>query len=166
MSEQPETNRPDDDDDRSDKANVDDIIAERDKWKALARKHEASAKSNADKAREFDRLSESQKSEQERLNERVAAAERAAAEAETKALRYEVAAERGLTAAQAKRLTGATREEMLADADDLLESFGGAGKRPPSQKPTENLRGGGDPDDEPEETDPAKLAALHPRGSY
>jgi hypothetical protein len=38
-------------------------------------------------------------------------------------LRREVADEKGLTAAQAKRLVGATREELEADADDILASF-------------------------------------------
>lgn len=39
------------------------------------------------------------------------------------ALRREVADEKGLTLAQAKRLIGTTREEMEADADDLLATF-------------------------------------------
>lgn len=83
--------------------------------------------------------------------------------AESKLLRYEVAMEKGLTAAQAKRLSGGTREELEADADELIEMFGGKAAPPPPGKPRENLRGGGDPTDEPEETDPAKLAALIPR---
>lgn len=38
-------------------------------------------------------------------------------------LRREVAEEKGLTPAQARRLVGATREELEADADDVLEAF-------------------------------------------
>ena len=38
-------------------------------------------------------------------------------------LRREVADEKGLTPAQARRLVGATREELEADADDVLEAF-------------------------------------------
>ena len=44
-------------------------------------------------------------------------------------LRRDVAEEKGLTPAQARRLVGASREEMETDADDLLESF-------PKTKPT------------------------------
>ena len=38
-------------------------------------------------------------------------------------LRREVADEKGLTPAQARRLVGTTREELEADADDVLETF-------------------------------------------
>lgn len=38
-------------------------------------------------------------------------------------LRREVADEKGLTPAQARRLIGTTREEMEADADDLIAAF-------------------------------------------
>ena len=39
------------------------------------------------------------------------------------ALRREVADEKGLTPAQARRLVGTTREELEADADDVLAAF-------------------------------------------
>lgn len=122
------------------------------------------------KAAKYDELEDANKSEQQKLADKVAEAERKAQEAEARALRFEVAHERGLTAAQAKRLVGTTREELDADATELLDSFkapeadgdkGGAG---PARKPTENLRGGGAPNEEPEETDPLKLAAQVPRG--
>lgn len=63
------------------------------------------------------------KTELERLTERAEAAERAAAATEVKALRLEVASENGLTPAQAKRLVGETREELEADAKELLATF-------------------------------------------
>ena len=63
------------------------------------------------------------KTEMERLTERAEAAERAAAETELRALRIEVAAEKGLTPAQAKRLVGSTRDELEADAKELLDTF-------------------------------------------
>jgi len=44
-------------------------------------------------------------------------------------LRRDVAEEKGLTPAQARRLVGASREEMETDADDLLTTF-------PKAKPT------------------------------
>jgi len=40
-----------------------------------------------------------------------------------KTLQREVADEKGLTPAQARRLVGSTREELEADADDILASF-------------------------------------------
>lgn len=63
------------------------------------------------------------KTESTRAIERAEAAEKAAAAAEARALRLEIASEKGLTPAQAKRLVGESREELEADADELLETF-------------------------------------------
>ena len=63
------------------------------------------------------------KAESTRAIERAEAAEKAAAAAEARALRLEVASEKGLTAAQAKRLVGESREELEADAQELLDTF-------------------------------------------
>jgi hypothetical protein len=63
------------------------------------------------------------KSEAEKLASRAEEAERRAQESESRALRLEVAAEKGLTAAQAKRLVGSTRDELETDAAELLETF-------------------------------------------
>lgn len=76
-----------------------------------------------DKAAKFDELDQASKTEQERLTERLAAAEARAAEIESRALRLEVAAENNLTPAQAKRLVGNSREELEADAKELLATF-------------------------------------------
>ncbi|MFG3014296.1 hypothetical protein ACGFZB_28535 [Streptomyces cinerochromogenes] len=109
-------------------------------WKHHARKHEAAAKSAPDAA-ELERLRAAEAelatrkaaelTETERLQaERdAAAAEAATAKAERdaaarKALILEIAAEKGLTPAQAARLQGATKEELEADADALLTLFG------------------------------------------
>lgn len=58
--------------------------------------------------------------------------EAAAAKEEAKkganALKWEVALEKGLTKTQAKRLVGSTREELEADADELIAEFGTKGK--------------------------------------
>ena len=66
--------------------------------------------------------------------------------------------------AVAKRLRGENDEELLADAEELFEFVAPkAGARTP-QRPKERLKGGtAEPDEEPEETDPRKLAALLPR---
>jgi hypothetical protein len=141
-----------------------DMAAEAAKWKALARKHDDQAKANADAAKRLAEIEDASKSDLQKAADKVTAAERRAAESEARALRLEVAGDKGLTPKQAKRLVGSTREELEADADEILADFGS--KEPPARpagRPRENLRGGGDPTDEPAETDPRKLAAQIPR---
>ncbi|MEU7243427.1 hypothetical protein [Streptomyces sparsogenes] len=110
-------------------------------WKHHARKHEARANSAPDAA-ELERLRQADEelkkrqaadlSETERLQKErdEAAAEAATAKAERdaaarKALLLEIAASKGLTPAQAARLQGSTKEELEADADELVKLFGG-----------------------------------------
>ena len=105
-------------------------------------------------------------SENKALRDRAAKAEEKAASVDdlTKengglkatVLQLEVGYELGLPLAIAKRLQGSTREEMLADAETLVELVSPT-KRPPTNRPAETLRGGGQPDREPEETDLSKL---------
>jgi hypothetical protein len=49
--------------------------------------------------------------------------------AESLAAKYGVALDEGLTKVQAKRLVGETEDELKADAEELVQSFGGTGKR-------------------------------------
>lgn len=63
------------------------------------------------------------------LEERVAGIEKQAKDAEERALRAEVANAKGLTPTQAKRLVGATREELEADADELIKDIGAQTKQ-------------------------------------
>lgn len=91
---------------------------EADKWKALSRKHEDQSKANAAKAKQFDDLTEAQKSELEKANDRAAQAEARAAEIEQRATRAEVAAATGVPA---ELLSGTTQEELEASAAKLLE---------------------------------------------
>lgn len=142
-----------------------DYKAETAKWKALARKHENQAKANADAARRLKEAEDADKSELQKATDRAQSAERERDETRGQLLRLEIAAEKGLTPAQAKRLIGATREELEADADELLEAFtarGGEGESR-AQKPREGLRSRSVPGSEPEENDPLKLAAKVPR---
>lgn len=115
----------------------------------------------AQRARE---LEESQKTETQRASDAQKAAEKERDDANQELMRLRVAISKGLTTAQAKRLIGSTEEELEEDADELLASFKSTSSAPPTAKPKESLRGGGDPTEEPEETDPAKLAALVRRG--
>ncbi len=103
------------------------------------------------KASEFDKLADAQKTEAQKAAEALTAAETRATAAERRALLLEVATEKGLTAAQAKRLVGSTREELLADADEFLGSLPGGTQPQQSngRRPVESLRPGtlpaGDP---------------------
>lgn len=58
------------------------------------------------------------------LEDRVAEIERQAKDSEARALRAEVANAKGLTPGQAKRLVGSTKEELEADASQLLADIG------------------------------------------
>jgi hypothetical protein len=63
------------------------------------------------------------------LEDRVAEIERQAQESEARAMRAEVANAKGLTPTQAKRLVGATREQLEADADELIKDIGAQTKQ-------------------------------------
>jgi hypothetical protein len=142
-----------------------DLAKERDKRQALE-KQIKDLQPLADKAKQ---LEEANQSEVEKLQTKLADAEKARDAATVKADRYEVALEKGLNLTRAKRLVGATRDELVADADELLADLGPAdGKdrkdsKPPSGKPAEHLRGGGDPD-VPPTVDTRKVVDSIPRG--
>lgn len=116
------------------------------------------------KAARYDELEDAKKTNEQRLSDQLTTAQKRVAELEFDQMRRDVAADKGLPAKFARRLTGTTREELEADADDLLDTLPKPEpKTPLTQKPKESLRGGGRPDEEPEETDPRKLAARIPR---
>jgi hypothetical protein len=84
------------------------------------------------KAAEHDKTVEAQKTEAEKLAERAAAAEKAAGEHQLRALRAEVALAKKLTPSQAKRIVGSTKEELEADADELLKDLAVTPAKPTS----------------------------------
>lgn len=114
------------------------------------------------KAAKLDELENANKSEQQRAIEAREAAEKRAEAAEQRLLRLEIAAEKGLTPAQAKRLVGSTREELEADADELLETFAAPPRAAEAvpRRPRARLKAGGAEEEPPEEKDPRKLAAM------
>lgn len=125
--------------------------------KAALKKANKEAETLRHKLKEYE---DAEKSEQGKLNERVSTAEKRADDAEARALRLEVASEKSLTKAQAKRLVGSTQEELEADADELLETFGvkkseDDGKE--SRRPKEKLHSGASAKEEPEQS-PDELA--------
>jgi hypothetical protein len=96
------------------------------------------------KAAKFDEIDQQSKSEAEKSAERITAAETRATSAEARADRAEVALTKGLTLTQAKRLVGSTREELEADADELLKDLGDASKpRSPKPDPNQGRSGAG-----------------------
>lgn len=119
------------------------------------------------KVKEFE---DAGKTEIERAQNALAEAEKKAEAAEQRALRMEVAAAKGLTAAQAKRLVGTTQEELEADAADLLESFTPAKSGDDdtdttpslSRQPRPDLKPGGKADDSPPELSTEQILAKLP----
>jgi hypothetical protein len=157
---------PTDVDTADDDATPVDIEAVKAKERKLNRENatlRARAKAAEEKADKWDEFELSQKSEVEKVTERLAAAEKLAADLQANAVRTEVAMSKGLTAAQAKRLSGSTREELESDADELLSMFSpaavaAADEDTESRRPVSELRGGPDPTVSDTETDPLKLA--------
>lgn len=164
-----------DDDKKPDPKKEDDALGDAGK-KALD--EERKARRDAEKAlrdaeARIKDLEDKGKTAEQQVAEKLAGLEKRADEADARALRAEVAQAKGLNAAQAKRLAGTTREELEADADDLLASFkpvdddGEKDKKEttrPARRPTETLKGGTDPGgDTAVETNPAKLAESVPR---
>jgi hypothetical protein len=78
------------------------------------------------KVKEFE---DRDKTEQQKKDEEKAEAEQRATAAEAKALRFEVAAAKGVPLSQAHRLQGTTKEELEQDADAFLKDVkpGGGG---------------------------------------
>lgn len=99
---------------------------------------------------ELEQRKASELTEAERLQRDLDAARKVAeearqqAQAETlKTLRFQVAFEKGLSAKMAARLTGATYEELMADADSLLEDAKQLSVPQPSTRPTPPQLDGG-----------------------
>jgi hypothetical protein len=101
-------------------------------WKAEARKHEARAKANQAAAEKLAALEEAQKSEQQKAEESRLAAERRAQEAEAKALRLEVALDKGVPGHLRGYVQGNTPEEIEASAAQVLADFAAAQPQAPT----------------------------------
>lgn len=89
-----------------------------------------------------------QPSDIDRLAERLSKHETELSAERAARWRAEVAHEKGLTPAQAARLSGATRDELASDADALLALFPAqpTAPRTPSPDPSQGSRGNGAPD--------------------
>lgn len=124
-------------------AEVDRIIADR-----LKREDVKGLKS---KAAEYDKLAEAQKTAEQKAAEAQQAAEARALEAEAKAIRYQVAAEKRISRADADLfLTGMDEDTITAQADRLIERDGdeqrrgnyvpNEGKQPKNQSKDDPMR--------------------------
>lgn len=147
--------------------------AEAEKWKKLSRQNEKTA---AERAAALKKYEDAKKSESERLQEERDSHKTRAEKAEAALKRREIAeqaAPEHATAKQiaqvAKRLAGDDDDALEADAKELFELIVPAldAKSSPKvagSRPQPRLKGGtADPDEDPEENDPRKLAALLPR---
>ena len=81
------------------------------------------------KASKFDEAEQASKTEIQKEREARESAERERDSLLLDGLRTKVALAKGLTASQAKRLVGTTKEELEADADELLTDLGQPGKQ-------------------------------------
>lgn len=104
---------------------------------------------------------DAEKTEVERLQGQVATLSKEVEAATAKADRFEVAAAKGLSLAQARRLVGSTKEELEEDADALRADLGldKENEKPGTGKalPTEDLKSGAS-NEEDETVDGDELA--------
>lgn len=166
------------DDDDPDDGRVTDALRKKNSENRNLRRRLKAAEAAAEELAE---LKKKDQTDSERLTAELAEARTRAEKAEAKASRYEVALNKGLTLRQANRLVGDTVEELEDDADEMLVDLGqgprgsdagddtssdGDGKPPaggrPPGRPTENLRGGGKPDDGPEPDIRAIVDSIKP----
>jgi flagellar motility protein MotE (MotC chaperone) len=119
-------------------------------WKSEARKWEKRAKDNADAAARLRELEDEQKSEQDKLTERLAELETSAKSSTLEAARLRVAIRKGLPESLVDRLRGDTLEDIEQDADELLVLIQSDDPSvEPSRRPRERLRPGAAPDADP-----------------
>jgi hypothetical protein len=113
---------------------------------------------------------DAEKTELERLQGQVADLTKKAEAAQATADRFEVAAAKGLSLAQARRLVGSTKEELEQDADEMRSELGldknesdddeskdKDGEDKGIGRPRERMKPGAS-NEEDEQPDPAKLA--------
>ena len=100
--------------------NPDAVKSALDAERAAAKQARQRAEAAEAKAKEYE---DRDKTEAQKREEKAAEADTRAAAAELKALRFEVAASKGLDLDWASRLTGTTRKELEADAEKLAQKI-------------------------------------------
>jgi hypothetical protein len=89
-------------------------------WKQKAREQEKRAKENASAAQRLAEIEEANKTEAQKVTDRLAQAEERAAAAERRAVRFEIAAEFSLTPDDAKALEHVASEDGMREVARLL----------------------------------------------
>ena len=97
--------------------------AELAKWKQQARDNEKRAKLNAEKAKNYDAYEESQKTEQQRLADQLAAAQREAQDAREDRFRLLAAAQYDLPPSLIGHLGGGTEDEITERAEAFAQAI-------------------------------------------
>lgn len=106
-------------------------------WKAQARKWESrakAAKADTDDAQRWREFQESQKSENERVNDELARVKAEADAAKLELMRIQVAAQKGITGDAVKLLKASSIEELEAEAD-ILVALMATSKQPNQPQP-------------------------------
>lgn len=104
-------------------------------YKALAEKWEKFAKKNLEDAKAWREYEESQKTVEEKRAEELEQLKKELSQERSAKLRFEIAADRGITGDAIKLLDGNTREEIEEKADALLALI--AQDKPKSIRPDE-----------------------------
>jgi hypothetical protein len=109
------------------------------KLRKEAAKYRTEAKANADAARKLAEIEEANKSEQQKLAERLAELEREADQARAEALRFKIASKFGVSEEDAELfLTGTDEETLTRQAERLAARSEDTGKpRPPKPDPNQ-----------------------------
>jgi hypothetical protein len=138
------------------------------KWRKLARQNEGLAKTNAEKAQQFDAYQQSQLTEQQKLAARAEQAEQRAATAEGLYRRTLAAATYDLPPSMIGQLGDGTEDEINARAETLAAAINeratllaaaqtqanGQQQRPGAMRPVESLRPGALPAGDNKAADP------------
>lgn len=123
--------------------------AEAAKWKALARKHETTARGNADAAKRLAEIEDAQKTEQQRLQDRATAAEQRAAHLQAANARLLAATTFGIPAELIDLLGEGDEEQITERARLLAEKLTAVPAPTPappvSTRPVESLKPGAAP---------------------
>lgn len=93
------------------------------RWKQQARENEKRAKANADKAKNYDAYEESQKTEQQRLADQLAAAQREAQDAREDRFRLLACAQHDLPPELIPHLGGGTEDEIAERAEAFAKAI-------------------------------------------
>lgn len=122
------------------------------KANAEAAKYRTRAKDYESKAKKYDEVEEANKTEQEKLVERAAQLEAQLAEVTAAKTRSDITVKYGLTAEDDILLGTGDEETLAARAEKIAELRKAAAEavsKPPSNTPTESLKGGNGDVDEP-----------------